>query len=147
VGGCKTDAVAVKEAGEPSQVPAEYGRYEPDSENFDDEPEFGFIESVPAAGWDETRVVGSAIGEYLAIARRHGDEWYLGVMTDGDGRAVDVPIDFLAPGNSGDAPGRGNGGDGRGNSSDGRGNDGGDGRGNGKGRGGGDGRRRAWSGR
>ncbi len=127
VGGFNLNAVAVTEAAEPSPVPAEYEGYEPDSENFDAEPEFGFIESVPAAGWDETRVVGSAIGEYLAIARRHGDEWYLGVMTDGDGRAVDVPLEFLAPGNSGGKGSRG-GGNGRGK-----------GRGNGNGRGRGDG--------
>ncbi|MGM0448591.1 MAG: glycoside hydrolase family 97 catalytic domain-containing protein [Methanobacteriota archaeon] len=101
VGGFNLNAVAVTEAGEPSPVPAEFEGYEPESENFDAEPEFAFIESVPAAGWDETRVVGAAIGDYLAIARRHGDEWYGGVMTDGDGRAVDVPLDFLAPGNSG----------------------------------------------
>lgn len=137
VGGFNLNTVAVTESGEPSPAPAEYEGYVPDSENFDAEPEFGFIESVPAAGWDETRVVGAAIGDYLAIARRHGDEWYLGVMTDGNGRAVDVPLDFLAPGNSGnapgnsgDAPGRGKGkGKGKGN---GRGNGNGNGRGNGR---------------
>ncbi|OTF02016.1 glycoside hydrolase family 97 catalytic domain-containing protein, partial [Halorubrum sp. SD612] len=130
VGGFNLNAVAVTEPGEPSPVPAEYEGYTPENENFDAEPEFAFIESVPAAGWDETRVVGSAIGDYLAIARRSGDEWYVGVMTDGDGRAVDVPLDFLAPGNSGDAPGRGNGrGNGNGN---GRGNGNGNGRGNGR---------------
>ena len=125
VGGFNLNTVAVTESGEPSPVPAEYEGYTPENENFDAEPEFGFIESVPAAGWDETRVVGAAIGDYLAIARRSGDEWYVGVMTDGDGRAVDVPLDFLAPGgsgggpgNSGDAPGRGNGrGKGRGKGS------------------------------
>ncbi|WP_017341809.1 glycoside hydrolase family 97 catalytic domain-containing protein [Halorubrum sp. T3] len=118
VGGFNLNTVAVTESGEPSPVPAEYEGYTPEKENFDAEPEFGFIESVPAAGWDETRVVGAAIGDYLAIARRHGDEWYVGVMTDDDGRAVDVPLDFLAPGNSG---GKGNGnGNGRGNSGNGR---------------------------
>ena len=144
VGGFNLNTVAVTQSGEPSPVPAEYEGYVPESENFDAEPEFGFIESVPAAGWDETRVVGSAIGDYLAIARRHGDEWYVGAMTDGDGRAVDVPLDFLAPGNSGDAPGRGKGrgnGGGRGNGNDrGRGNGNGRGRGNGNGRGKGKGR-------
>ncbi|WP_345782480.1 glycoside hydrolase family 97 catalytic domain-containing protein [Halorubrum sp. DM2] len=139
VGGFNLNAVAVTGPGEPSPIPAEYEGYEPENENFDAEPEFGFIESVPAAGWDETRVVGSAIGEYLAIARRHGDEWYLGVMTDGDGRTVDVPLDFLAPGNSGGTPGRGNGnGNGRG-SGNGRGNGNGNSRGNGRGNGNGNG--------
>jgi len=122
VGGFNLNTVAVTESGASSPVPAEYEGYVPDEENFDAEPEFGFIESIPAAGWDETRVVGSAIGDYLAIARRAGEEWYVGVMTNGDGRAVDVPLDFLAPGNSGDAPGR--------SSGNGRGNAGGNGRGN-----------------
>jgi len=131
VGGFNLNAVAVTESGEPSPIPAEYEGYVPESENFDAKPEFEFIESVPAAGWDETRVVGSAIGDYLAIARRDGDEWFLGVMTDGAGRAVDVPLDFLAPGNSGDAPGRGDG-NGRGRGS-GKGNGNGDGRGGGNG--------------
>lgn len=133
VGGFNLNAVAVTEPGEPSPIPAEYEGYVPENENFDAEPEFGFVESVPAAGWDETRVVGSAIGEYLAIARRHGDEWFLGVMTDGDGRAVDVPLDFLAPGDSGDAPGNSSNAPGRGNGKTKNGGNGnGDGRGNGR---------------
>ena len=141
VGGFNLNTVAVTESGEPSPVPAEYEGYVPESENFDAEPEFGFIESVPAAGWDETRVVGAAIGDYLAIARRHGDEWYVGVMTDGDGRAVDVPFDFLAPGNSGNAPGNSGGAPGRGKGrGEGRGNGKGKGRGNGNGNGRGNGR-------
>ncbi|WP_303650784.1 glycoside hydrolase family 97 catalytic domain-containing protein [Halorubrum ezzemoulense] len=128
VGGFNLNAVAVTESGEPSPIPAEYEGYVPENENFDAKPEFSFIESVPAAGWDETRVVGAAIGDYLAIARRHGDEWYVGVMTDGAGRAVNVPLDFLAPGKSGDAPGHGNGG--------GKGKEKGKNNGNGGGRGG-----------
>ncbi|RLM76581.1 glycoside hydrolase family 97 catalytic domain-containing protein [Halorubrum sp. Atlit-26R] len=139
VGGFNLNTVAVTESGEPSPVPAEYEGYVPENENFDAEPEFGFIESVPAAGWDETRVVGAAIGDYLAIARRSGDEWYVGVMTDGDGRAVDVPLDFLAPGNSGNAPGNSGGAPGRENGR-GKGNGKGKGRGKGNGNGRGNGR-------
>jgi len=127
VGGFNLNTVAVTEAGEPSPVPAEYEGYVPENENFDAEPEFGFIESVPAAGWDETRVVGSAIGDYIAIARRTEDEWYVGAMTDGGGRAVDVPLEFLAPGKSGDAPGR--------ESGNGKGNGKSKGNGNGRGKG------------
>jgi hypothetical protein len=111
VGGFNINAVAVTAPGEPSPIPAEYEGYVPEHENFDAKPEFGFIENVLAADWDETRVVGSAIGDYLAIARRANEEWYVGVMTNGDARAVDVDLGFLAPGNSGDVPGndRGNG--------------------------------------
>ncbi|OYR62720.1 hypothetical protein DJ71_23585, partial [Halorubrum sp. E3] len=133
VGGFNLNAVAVTAPGEPSPIPAEYEGYVPENENFDAKPEFGFVEAVPAAGWDETRVVGSAIGDYLAIARRHGEEWFLGVMTDGAGRAVDVPLDFLAPGNSGNAPG--NSGNAPGNSGNAPGNAGGRGKDRGRGNG------------
>ncbi|MDR3367483.1 MAG: glycoside hydrolase family 97 protein, partial [Prevotellaceae bacterium] len=38
-----------------------------------------FIASVPTA-WDETKVIGGAVGEYVAIARRKADVWYAGGM-------------------------------------------------------------------
>ncbi|WP_254768811.1 glycoside hydrolase family 97 catalytic domain-containing protein [Salinilacihabitans rarus] len=107
VGGFNVNAVAVTEHGEPSPLPAEYEGYEPENENFETVPEFDFIEAVPAAGWDETRVVDSAIGDYTVVARRAGEEWYVGAMTDEGGRAIDVPLEFLAAGESGDAPGNG----------------------------------------
>jgi hypothetical protein len=61
---------------------------------------FQFVEDVPAAGWDDTRVLDAAIGEYMLTARRKDDEWYVGAMTDENGRALDVSLDFLS-----DAPG------------------------------------------
>ncbi len=106
VGGFNLNTIAVGEAGEPSPVPAAYEGYTPANENMDAKPEFAFIENVPAAGWDETRVLDAAIGEYTVTARRTGKEWYVGAMTDDGGRAIDVPLDFLAPGNAGSA-GRG----------------------------------------
>jgi len=122
VGGFNLNAVAVTTPGEPSPIPAEYEGYVPERENVDAKPEFEFIENVPAAGWDETRVVGSAIGKYLAIARRANEEWYVGVMTNGDARAVDVDLAFLAPGNSDDAPGNSGNTPGRSGNAPGRGN-------------------------
>lgn len=106
VGGFNLNTIAVTKAGEDSPVPAEYEGYTPENENVDAKPEFSFIEDVPV-DWDETRVVDSAIGEYIVTARRAGEEWYVGAMTDGGGRAIDVPLEFLAPGGSGGA-GQGN---------------------------------------
>ncbi|MFC6903819.1 glycoside hydrolase family 97 catalytic domain-containing protein [Halalkalicoccus tibetensis] len=106
VGGFNLNTIAVTEVGEDSPVPAEYEGYTPENENFDAEPEFAFIEEVPM-DWDETRVVESQVGEYVATARRSGEKWYVGAMTDGNGRAIDVPLEFLAPGKSGGA-GQGN---------------------------------------
>ncbi|WP_122091161.1 glycoside hydrolase family 97 catalytic domain-containing protein [Halalkalicoccus subterraneus] len=107
VGGFNLNTIAITEAGDPSPIPAEYEGYTPEDENFDAKPEFSFIEDVPAAGWDETRVVDSAIGDYIVTARRKGEEWYVGAMTDEGGRAIDVPLDFLAPGKSGGGRGQG----------------------------------------
>jgi hypothetical protein len=59
---------------------------------------FQYIEDVPAAGWDDTRVIDSAIGEYMATARRKDDKWYVGVMTGPEARVLDVPLEFLGEG-------------------------------------------------
>lgn len=71
-----------------------------------------FLRDVPAS-WDETRPLEGAIGEHVAIARRHGREWYLGAMTNEQARTLRLPLDFLGPGRwratlylDGDAPDR-----------------------------------------
>jgi alpha-glucosidase len=52
-----------------------------------------FVRGVPTA-WDETRFVAGETGEYVAVARRKGKNWYLGAITDG-ARTVRLPLDFL----------------------------------------------------
>jgi len=56
-----------------------------------------FISEVPTS-WDETRVLQGDIGEYIVTARRKGNTWYLGAMTNEDGRDIDLPLDFLGEG-------------------------------------------------
>jgi hypothetical protein len=55
----------------------------------------GFLEGVPAA-WDETRFVGGYPGVEATVARRDGDEWFLGSITAGPQRIVTVDCAFLA---------------------------------------------------
>lgn len=57
-------------------------------------PESAFIRDVPTS-WDETRVLSGEVGEYVAIARRHRDDWYVGAMTDGSARTIALPLGFL----------------------------------------------------
>jgi alpha-glucosidase len=57
-----------------------------------------FIQSVPTS-WDETRVLAGDIGQYIVMARRKGDVWYIGAMTNEEGRTLDVPLSFLGQGN------------------------------------------------
>ena len=56
-----------------------------------------FIASVPTV-WDETRGLDGKVGEYICLARRKGDIWYIGGMTDWSARTMDVSLDFLDDG-------------------------------------------------
>jgi len=60
-------------------------------------PELGFFDECPTT-WDETRVVAGEIGEYIVIARRHGQRWFLGAMTNELARQLDIDLSFLASG-------------------------------------------------
>ena len=61
------------------------------------QPGLEFIASVPVA-WDETRALQGQIGEFIAVARRKGDVWYLGAMTNEQARTLEIPLNFLTDG-------------------------------------------------
>lgn len=54
-----------------------------------------FLRLVPAS-WDETRGVAGEWGRWIAVARRSGERWFVGVMTDETARTVPLPLDFLS---------------------------------------------------
>jgi alpha-glucosidase len=56
-----------------------------------------FLSVVPTT-WDETRVINASVGDYITVARRSGDTWYVGSMTDGDSRNLSIPLEFLTEG-------------------------------------------------
>lgn len=56
-----------------------------------------FIQTVPTS-WDETRILSGDIGQYIVSARRKGDTWYIGAMTNEAGRTLKVPLSFLGKG-------------------------------------------------
>jgi alpha-glucosidase len=68
-------------------------------ENYEGKPAFQFIRDV-AVDWDTTRVIDGRIGDYVMVARRErgGQTWFLGAITDEEGRTFDVPLSFLTPG-------------------------------------------------
>lgn len=57
-------------------------------------PEFDFIKKVPAA-WDSTIVLDGKIGEYIIIARKKDDYWFIGAMTDQNSRDIMLDLSFL----------------------------------------------------
>ena len=68
-------------------------------ENYEGQPAFKFIKDV-AVDWDTTRVIEGKIGDYVVVARRerNAQSWYIGAITDEEGRTFDVPLAFLTPG-------------------------------------------------
>ena len=56
-----------------------------------------FIASVPV-NWDDTRVLAAEAGQYIVMAKRRGDKWFIGGITNDKGREIDVTLDFLPEG-------------------------------------------------
>lgn len=56
-----------------------------------------FITSVPTV-WDETHVLLAEPGAYCVMARRSGNQWYIGGFNDNTPRDLDIDLSFLNAG-------------------------------------------------
>lgn len=58
-----------------------------------------FISDVPVL-WDETKALAAEIGQYVLVAKRKGDKWYIGGMTAerNEPLVIEFPLDFLGEG-------------------------------------------------
>jgi len=54
------------------------------------------IKDIPST-WDETKYIEGMPAEHIVIARRKGEDWYIGGMTD-KARTIDIPLNFLNDG-------------------------------------------------
>jgi alpha-glucosidase len=60
--------------------------------------QFEFIKQVPVT-WDDTRFLQGEPGEYVAVARKKGNDWFVGVMNnEQSGREVTLSLNFLEEG-------------------------------------------------
>lgn len=64
---------------------------------YEGQPGFDFLVDVPTT-WDETRFVAGEAGDYVVVARRRGDTWFLGGMTNWTSRTTKLPLKFLGDG-------------------------------------------------
>ncbi len=65
---------------------------------YEREPEvMEFLGPVPSV-WDETRVLQAKMGDYVALARRRGREWWIGAITDWTERSLALDLSFLGDG-------------------------------------------------
>ena len=58
------------------------------------EPELDFFKHVPTV-WDDTRVLQGTPGEYITMARRSGDTWFVGTLNAEERRKLKVSMSFL----------------------------------------------------
>jgi alpha-glucosidase len=66
--------------------------------NYRREPDaLAFLSEVPTV-WDETRVLDAKLGDRVALARRSGEEWWVGALTDAEAREIEVDFGFLGEG-------------------------------------------------
>ncbi len=66
-------------------------------DHYTDEPGLSFLKNIPTV-WDETKVLNGEIGKYISIARRSGDNWFIGNMNNSTERNIRIPMDFLNEG-------------------------------------------------
>lgn len=62
------------------------------------EPEFmSLVGDIPTT-WDETIVLDGQLGEYIVTARKKGNDWYIGGMSNWAGKTVEVDFSFVGEG-------------------------------------------------
>ncbi|MUP37324.1 glycoside hydrolase family 97 protein [Labilibaculum euxinus] len=64
---------------------------------YQGEKEIAFFDAVKTV-WDDTKVVNGEIGKYITVARKSGDEWFAGAITNKEAREVEIPLSFLERG-------------------------------------------------
>ena len=66
-------------------------------EAYEGQPGFEFITRIPTT-WDQTKVLDAVVNEYITIARKKNNEWYIGTITNHTGRELRIPLNFLDKG-------------------------------------------------
>jgi alpha-glucosidase len=66
--------------------------------NYMHEPEaMEFLSPVPSV-WDDTKALDGKIAEYVLVARKSGNDWYVGAMNDWTARDLEIDFSFLPAG-------------------------------------------------
>lgn len=60
-------------------------------------PGVEFLREVPTV-WEQTRGIGGTFGQWIAVARQHGNRWYVGAITDEHARSATLSLAFLGSG-------------------------------------------------
>ena len=66
-------------------------------ENYKGQEGAEFLKKVKTM-WDDTKILNGQIGEFITSARRSGNEWFIGSMTNSEARTLEIKLDFLDEG-------------------------------------------------
>jgi alpha-glucosidase len=66
-------------------------------EAYLNQPGFEVIKKIPGT-WDETRVPAAEVDQFVSIARRKKDTWFVGTITNNDPREIKLNLKFLPAG-------------------------------------------------
>ncbi len=66
-------------------------------DNILNKPGADFLKIVPTE-WDDIRFLGGYPGEYVSIAKKSGEKWFVGIMNNSKAREIDLDLHFLEPG-------------------------------------------------
>jgi alpha-glucosidase len=83
---------------------AKFVVYESPLTVFCDHPKFvlgqpgaDFLKLVPTV-WDNIKFLGGTPGDYVAIAKQSGNQWFIGVLNNSVGKEITLNTDFLPSG-------------------------------------------------
>ena len=62
------------------------------------QPGFEVLQHIPVT-WDETHVANAKVDEFVSIARRKNNDWYIGSISNNKKRTVEINLSFLPKGN------------------------------------------------
>jgi alpha-glucosidase len=66
-------------------------------DNILNHPGADFLKIVPTT-WDDIKFIGGYPEDYVAIAKRSGETWFVGVMNNSIGKIIELKTDFLSAG-------------------------------------------------
>lgn len=65
--------------------------------NYYNQPGIDFLKIVPTV-WDDIKGINGQVGEFITVAKKSGNDWFIGAMTDSKAREYEIKLDFLDAG-------------------------------------------------
>ena len=66
-------------------------------DNYKGQQGVEFLKKVKTM-WDDTKILNGQVGEFITTARRSGNDWFIGSMTNSESRLMEIKLDFLGSG-------------------------------------------------